>query len=291
MLIQFLVNGLIEGCGFAIVALGLGLIYKVTKVLHIAHGALFVLAAYLFHLFAQSLGLPVILGIIIAIVITAVLGTFVEISVYYPLYKRRASPGVFIVASLGIYIALINIIAMIFSNETKTISLWQEHIFHFADIMVSKTQLIQLLIFLVVFVLFVLGRRKTRIGKIIQAVSDNAELSSVIGIDIRKVRIMVFVIGTALAAIGSCLFALDRAFDPHVGMNILFVCAAAVIIGGIDIFEGAIIGAISIGVIQNLVLLQTSARWEEALTFVLLIIFLLIRPQGILGKKKRAEEL
>ena len=134
MLIQFLVNGLIEGCGFAIVALGLGLIYKVTKVLHIAHGALFVLAAYLFHLFTQSLGLPIILGIMIAIVITAVLGAFIEISVYYPLYKRRASPGVFIVASLGIYIALINIIAMIFSNETKTISLWQEHIFHFVDI-------------------------------------------------------------------------------------------------------------------------------------------------------------
>ncbi|GAI87395.1 unnamed protein product, partial [marine sediment metagenome] len=227
MLIQFLINGLIEGCGFAIVALGLGLIYKTTKVLHIAHGAVFTLSAYLFYSFTQLLGLPIILGLVISLVITSGLGASMEMAVYYPLHKRKSSSGVVIVASLGIYIVVINILAMIFSNETKIIRNWNESVYHFNSIMVTRTQLIQCLAFLAVFLLFTLLIKKSRIGKLIRAVSDNPKLSSVIGIDIRKIRILVFIIGSLLAGIGSCLFALDRAFDPYLGMNILFISAAA----------------------------------------------------------------
>ena len=110
------------------------------------------------------------------------------------------------------------------------------------------------------------------------------------GTNPNKVRNIVFGLGSALAAVAAMLVAFDVGIDPHIGLDALLVAAVAVIIGGVGIFEGAALGAFIIGVAQSLAVWKVSARWEQAITFLLLILFLVFRPQGILGKRRRIEE-
>jgi branched-chain amino acid transport system permease protein len=132
--------------------------------------------------------------------------------------------------------------------------------------------------------------RLTKWGRLIQALADNPQLVSVIGMDVRKIRLLIFALGSVLAGFAACLVALDVGMDPRLGMNILLIAAVAVIIGGVKVFEGALVGAFLVGILQSLVIWQVSAKWEHAVTFVLLIVFLLTRPEGILGERRRLEE-
>lgn len=290
MLLQFLLNGIFDGCGYAIIALGLGLIYKSTRILHIAYGAIFVLALYVFYFSNIVLSVPYTISILLTLIVSVIVGITIELFVYRPLYNRKATPDVFIIASLGIYMVMINILAIAFSNEIRMITDWSEQPYNVGSLVIGRIQMIQVVVFLIVVGAFMYVLRRSMIGKKIQAMSDDPELCTVIGIETKRIRLLVFAIGSLLVGIGACLFVSNKAFSPHVGMNILFVSMAAVIIGGIDVFEGAIIGALSIAILQNIVIWKFATRWEEAIVFILLIAFLILRPQGILGKKKRVEE-
>jgi branched-chain amino acid transport system permease protein len=116
-------------------------------------------------------------------------------------------------------------------------------------------------------------------------------LLSTFGVEVSHLRVWIFAVGSLFAGIASCLVAIDVGMDPNVGMPALLVSAVSMIVGGIGIFESAAIGGFLIGVIQSLVVWQISARWQEAVTFALLIVFLLFRPQGVLGRRKRIEEI
>jgi branched-chain amino acid transport system permease protein len=110
------------------------------------------------------------------------------------------------------------------------------------------------------------------------------------GLNIQTVRLFVFALGSALAGTAAILSALDVGMDPHGGMPALLTAAVALIIGGVGTFEGAMVGAFLLGVLQSLVIWQASARWMDAVTFGLLVLFLLFRPQGLLGQRRRLEE-
>ncbi|MEO0128706.1 MAG: branched-chain amino acid ABC transporter permease [candidate division WOR-3 bacterium] len=291
MAIQFFINGIIKGCEFTFIAIGLGLIYKTTKILHISHGAIYVTAMYIFYFFSQHLGIGMPFALILCLVLITIIGALTEIAIYYPLYRKRANANTYIIASLGLYIIIINIISLFFTSETKIISSFETKTLEFQNIILTNIQILEFFAALFCLVLFFLLINKTKLGKIIKAFSDNVELASALGINIRQIRIAVFAIGSFLAGLGACLVALDRGFDPFIGMDALFISAAAMIIGGIYSFVGPFIGAMLIGVLQNLVIWQTTARWESAITFALLIIFLRFKPQGVISIKKRIEEL
>jgi len=142
----------------------------------------------------------------------------------------------------------------------------------------------------VLFIGLVLLLRKTRLGQQLRAMRDDPELVTVIGLNPRTLRRVVFGLGSALAAVAAILLGLDVDIDPHIGLAAVLNGAVAVIIGGVGRFEGAALGALVLGLLQSVAVWQTSARWQEAVTFGVLILFLLFRPQGILGKKRRVEE-
>jgi branched-chain amino acid transport system permease protein len=150
--------------------------------------------------------------------------------------------------------------------------------------------LLEIVSFLILFSLSVLLLRKTRLGKIIQALADNPTLVTVLGIDIRKIRIYIFALGSFLAGVASCLVALDVGMDPYVGIGAFLIAAVAVIVGGVGIFEGAVLGSFILSILQNLIIWKVSAKWQNTLVFLILIIFLLFKPEGILGKRRRIEE-
>lgn len=290
MILQLLINGLVTGCTYGLVALGFGLIYNTTRIFHIAHGIVYTAAAYLFYTFVRGVGLNFALSLLLALISATLLGICIEIFIYYPFHRKKASLGVILIGSLGVYIFLVNFIAMLYGNETKIISPGAEKTFHFGSVILTRVQLLEVVAFLILFSLAVLLLRKTKLGKIIRALADNPNLVTVLGVDVRRVRIYIFALGSFLAGVASCLVAMDVGMDPHVGIGAFLIAAVAVIVGGVENFEGAVLGSFILAVLQNLMIWKVSAKWQNALVFLILILFLLFKPEGILGRKRRLEE-
>ena len=290
MLAQLLVNGIIMGCLYALIGLGFGLIYNTTRLFHFAHGALYTVAAYLFYLFSISVALPLWLAVILALLLTSFLAVILEKGIYYPFAKAGCSLLILMIASLALYIILVNFIALFFGNETKVLSPGVQKTYHFASVIVTQIQLLEVFVFLLLFVAFFFLLKKTSLGRTIRALRDNPDLVTALGIDVQRVRWQVFVLGTLLTSAAALLSAYDVGIDPYSGLSALLAGAVAVIVGGIGIFESASLGGIILGLLQSLVIWQTSAKWQEAIVFIVLIFFLLFRPQGLLGKRKRLEE-
>lgn len=291
MNLQPIINGIITGCVYSLVVLGFTLIYNATKIFHFAHGVVYTFSAYMFFVFLKVLYLPLSLSILLAIVSGILLGILIELFVYRPLNNRNASSNVILISSLGFYIFLVNFIAMIFGNEVKVMTQELEKTYQFLGIIITRIQLIEVIVFVMVFPLVFFLLKTTRLGREIRAFSNNQLLSRVIGINENKIRLFVFGLGSGLASISAILMARDIGIDPNIGFPILFISAVATIIGGVDVIFGAILGAFVLGIVQNLVIWHLSVRWQETITFIILILFLLFRPQGILGiRKKRIEE-
>ena len=290
MVLQLLANGIVTGCIYALVALGFGLIYNTTKIFHLAHGIVYTAASYFLYTFVKQLGLGFALGFLLALILATLLGVAIEVFVYYPFHRRKASLSVVMIGSLGIYIFLVNLIAMVYGNETKVFSPGVATTFHIGSVILTKIQLLQILAFIILFSLSILLLGKTKLGKVIRALADNPDLVTVLGIDVRRIRVYIFILGSLLAAVASCLVASDVGMDPHAGLSMFLTAAVAVIIGGVGVFEGAVIGSFALAILQNLMIWMVSAKWQNALVFIVLIFFLLFRPEGILGKRRRLEE-
>lgn len=287
MILQFLTNGLIEGCLIAIMALGFALIYNTTHVFHMAYSVIYMITPYFFMSFYNSLGLNSVLAIILSLLFVVLLHIGIEIGIYQTLNKRRASHIIQLIASLGVMTIVINIIALSYGNESKildnnfseSITIW--------NILITQNQLFQFLISALVIIVYLLFLRFTNLGISIRALSNNEELTSKLALDNRKLRIVLFAISGLLAGVAGLLNAWDVGMDPYVGMPALLNAIVAVIIGGLGKYNTAIIGGILLGLLQAVVIWKFSTNWAEAVSFVVLIIFLLVRPQGLFGQKIR----
>lgn len=289
MLIQFIANGICSGSLYVIVALGFGLIYNSTNIFHFAHGAIYVVASYLFYYLLIILQVNSYLAFASSLIFAFILGIIINKLIYEPLMKNKFSPPALMISSFGIYLFLINLIALLFGNETKVLNPGIEKTYSFGSVILTRIQVLSFITSLIIILLFFLFK-KSKLGKIILAYSNNPKLVEILGYNSNKIKSFIFGAGSVLAAISANLFALDVGIDPYIGMNALLISAVSVIIGGVKIFDGAIVGGILIGLIQSLVVWQFSAQWMNASTFILLILFLLLRPQGLLGIKLRIEE-
>jgi branched-chain amino acid transport system permease protein len=298
MLIQLLINGLIAGALYALVALGFSLIYRSTKIFHIAHAATYTASAYLLYLFYNQMEIPLIIAAILAVFLAGCLGVLMEFLVYHPLHRDEAASSVMLISSIGMMTVIINLIAMIWGNETKTIitgiaktisfqNPLAEPGSSFKNLILSLPQLYQLLVALVIITLTLFFLENSKSGKRIGAICDNSRLVEIFGISLKKHRLLIFFLGSSLAAIASVLTSIDIGMDPFVGMPVLLIAAVAVITGGSEKFAGAVLGGFLLGFLKAIVIWKMSAKWESLVIFVLLVIFLLFRPHGILGQSRR----
>jgi branched-chain amino acid transport system permease protein len=287
MIWQFIVNGIITGMIYGVVALGFALVYNTTRIFHIAYAAIYMVAPYLLMFSMQSLGLPLFVSILLAVLGTILIGYAVDILIYSPLAKRNSSSNVIMVSSIGAMIIIINVVAIIFGNETKIVNPGVSQSITIGKILVTYTQVFQFVTALFLFLLFFIFLKFSRFGIITRAYRDDEKLASVLGTNIPAIKRLLFILSSAFAAVGSCLIAYDVGMNPYVGMPMLLNAVVALIIGGVGRFEAPVLGGVLIGVLQALVVYFSSARWQDAVTFLLLILFLLLRPQGILGEKMR----
>ena len=205
MLLQFVVNGIIAGSLIAIMGMGFWFIYRSTNIFHIAHGAVYTASAYIFYTFYTSKDNPLLLSLFGSLISGALLGLGMYFVVYRPLEKKNASVGVKFISSLAIYILVVNIIALIYGNETKILSEGISDSISFGNIILTRVQLYQFLSLLILFIISYAFVHMTKIGSEIKAIGDNLELFKAIGLDERWVKGMVFIIGSAMAGIASVL--------------------------------------------------------------------------------------
>ena len=287
MLLQFIVNGLITGILYSLSAIGFALVYNTTRIFHIAAAALYVAAAYIFYFAFHSLSLPLWASAIVALIFTALLSVLCEWIVYRPLYNKKSSLNVVMISSIGIMIILINVIALLFGNETKVLDNSIQKVFTFNDIIITTPQMWQLILGVLAIAAFMIFLKFSEFGLKARALSNDDTLFQVMGFNITATRMFVFALSGVFLALGSCLTAYDIGMAPHVGMPILINAMVAMIIGGIGRFNACVIGGVSLGILQALVVYQFSANWQNAITFLALLLFLFFRPQGIMGYKRR----
>lgn len=286
MLSQVLVNGVVAGAGYGLVALGFGLIYATTRFFHFAHGAIYTCGAYLAYLLVVWFGLPLLLSLLLSVLLSCLLGILIEVGIYRPLRKNESSSLVLLLASLGTFVVLQNLISLIFGDATRTLrtGLVQEGL----EIFGARITPIQITIILSSVLLFIatsLVLKYSRAGKAIRAVANDPELAKVAGIDSDKAILLTFAIGSGLAAVAAILVSFDVDMTPTMGFNALLMAVVAVIIGGVGSIPGAALGGLLLGMAQHLGVWKISAQWQDAIAFTILLAFLIFRTQGFFGRK------
>lgn len=287
---QLLVNGVIAGSLYALVACSFGLILGTTGTFHFAHGVVYAAGAYGAY-FAASRGLPLWAAVGVGIAGAALLGVLIEIVVYRPLRKIAASPLVILIASLGTLIVLENAIAIGFSTDAKVLEGFPRRGVIVGGVGFTTLHVTMVAVSLVVFLGLLAFLRWTRTGRAIRAVANSPEMAEIVGIDTGRVFLLVFAIGSALAAPAAILIMMDRGGTPDMGMEAILIAAIAVIVGGIGSVPGAALGALIIGLAQNLGVMKIPSEWQAAIAFGLLLVVVILRPHGLLGKKLKKAEI
>ncbi|MBU4184942.1 MAG: branched-chain amino acid ABC transporter permease [Proteobacteria bacterium] len=286
MLIQVLINSISAASVYTLIALGFSLIYSTTRFFHFAHGAVYVSGPYFAYLFHSLLDVSLVFSLPLAVASSSILGIALEVFIYKPLRTKGSTSLILLLASLGIYIMIQNIISMIFGDDTKTLrsGLVREGLEFFG----ARITIIQLTIIIVCFVLLIacwILMNYTKIGNAMRAVASDPELALISGTDPDRVILFAFAIGSALAGIAAILISFDIDMTPTMGMNALMMGVVAVIIGGVGSIPGIALGALLLGMAQHIGVWKIGSQWQDAIAFVILLIFLLFRPQGFLGKK------
>lgn len=290
-MLQFLADGFIAGCIYALIGSSFALIYNTTRTFHFAHGAVYTFSAYVFYTASTVWGWPTWLVIVSTLIMTALLGVAVNEIVYRPLLERESSSLVRLLSSLGAHLIIVNLIVMVYGNEIKVPDVGlRPGVFSWGGVTLSRMQLISAVCCLVIFPGLLLLLSATRLGRVIRAMRDDPELVSTLGISPHNVNRGIFALGSTLVSVAAILRGLDVGIEPNSGMAAFLSGAVVVIVGGIGIFQGVILSGLLVGVIQSFAVWQLSARWQDAITFLVLILFLLFRPQGIMGHRRRAEE-
>ncbi len=277
---------------YLLIASSYSLIYYPTKFFHIAHAAVVTSAAYLVYLFSIQLSIPFPLAIVDGIATAALIGMFCELLVYRPMRKRNRPPLAYMIASIGLYVLLQNTISLYFGDDTKVINTAEISVGHqIFGAYITTIQIITICVSLVLFVGVNLFLHFTATGKSIRAVSSNPELCNIYGISSNKVILIAFTLGSALAAIAGILSAMDTNMTPTFGFNLLLYGVVAMIIGGVGSTRGLLAGSLLVATAQHLAAFYLDTKWMDAVTYVILILFLIWKPLGFSGKRLKKVEV
>ena len=190
MLIQLLVNGIVMGAIYSMVALGFALVYNTTRIFHIAYAAIYMFAAYMFYSFYNILHVQILLSFLVAIILTVILSLFIELVVYRPLENKGSSLNVIMISSIGVMIIIVNTVAMFFGNETKIINQEIASSVSFGNVILTNVQIAQFVVSAFVIFGFLLILKYTKLGIQTRAMRDDDILCSVFGIDSKKLRLI-----------------------------------------------------------------------------------------------------
>ena len=289
---QLVINIILSFVLYLLVANSYSLIYYPTKFFHIAHAGVISFGAYFVFLFACKFSIPFSVSITLAIVAGTLIGLACEVLVYRQMRKRNVPALAYLIASIGLYVVLQNCITLFFGDDTKIINTAEVTVGNqIFGAYITTIQIITVAVSIALFVKVNLFLHYTATGKSIRAVASNPELSNIYGISANKIMLIAFGIGSALAATAGILSAMDTNMTPTVGFNLLLYGVVAMIIGGVGSSRGLIAGALLVATAQHLAAYYIDTKWMDAVTYIILILFLIWKPLGFSGKRLKKIEV
>ena len=279
MIGQVIISGLLAGALYAMVALGLGLIFGVMRVLNVAHGPLLMLGAYTTFWLFQLLGLNPYLSLLVSMPLLFLVGVVLQ-----RLLVRRVvdAPELSsLLLTFGVSIALVNLAQLAFTSDVRSVE-YLTGSFVLGPFAFSKSRVIACAFALVITAGAFVLLKKTRLGKAIRAVSQSREVAQVCGINVQRIHLITFGIASALAAAGGTLIAVMVAIQPEMGQVYTFKSFLVIVLGGAGNYPGALLGGLLLGLIEQLSSLFLTTQVNEAVAYILLVLVLLVRPTGLL---------
>ncbi|MEC9489559.1 branched-chain amino acid transport system permease protein/neutral amino acid transport system permease protein [Halanaerobium saccharolyticum] len=285
MVLQLFLNGVILGSIIALGAIGLSLIYGILKFGHFAHGDLMTLGAYFAFLFKVQLGLPFWLAFVLAAALTAGTAILLNLILYRHLKKRDSV--IVMISSVGAALIIRNLVLLFWGpqNQFYVKAIQMPLVLGDGLLRIKENQIIILVLALALVIAVHLFLSKTKMGKAMRAMSDNIDLAQITGINTERVIIWTWAMSGVLTAAAGILLAFDTHLTPVMGWNLLLPLFAAAILGGIGSPYGAMFGGLVIGISQEMSTLIISAAYKPAVAFTIMILMLIIRPSGLMGKK------
>ena len=290
LLAQFLLNGIVAGSVYALIALGFALIFTASRVFHFAHGGVYTLSAFVGYTVLIVLKLHVAAAFVAATAFAALLGVLINVTLYEPMKSGGVSPFVAMISSFGVLVILTNLAAIIWGSNPVVLSPGgQATIYRFGPVYTTGAQL-QIIAFAVVLALGLwVFFRHTRLGIAIRAMGNDAELAEIVGMPARRLRHLSFAVGSGLVGMSSLLIGFNVGIiDFNMGFDIILMATVAMIIGGLGNVGAAAGGGFVLGLIQNLAIWKIESKWQMALSFGILILVLLFRPSGLFGERRPA---
>jgi len=285
-IIEQVINGFRTGSIYALIALGYTMVYGIAKMINFAHGDIIMVGAYALYVFIVLLKLPVIVAVLFTIGLCALLGMMIERIAYKPL--RKAPPLAVLITAIGVSFFLQNASLLIFkANPIKFQSIVKVKTIIIGDVAIAGITVVTLVVTLVSMIILTLFINKTKAGSAMRAVSEDKGAAQLMGINVNRTISMTFAIGSALAAVAGILFLCQyQSLKPTMGALPGIKAFVAAVLGGIGSVPGAMLGGILLGLIESISKAYISTQLSDAIVFGVLILVLLLKPTGLLGKKR-----
>ena len=282
--LSYLIGGLGLGSVYAIIALGYYMVYGIAKMLNFAHGDVIMVGAFVAYFAISKYNLPLLVGVVIAVVVCTILGVVIERLAYKPL--RQASSLSVLITAIGVSYFLQNSAMLLWGTDTKIFPNVLRGSLNLGGLSIPYLTLITILTCIVIMVVLTLFINKTKTGRAMRACSEDKGAAALMGINVNRIISITFAIGSGLAAIASALLvATYPSVYPTLGSMPGIKAFTAAVFGGIGSIPGAFLGGLVLGVVENLSRAYISTQLSDAIVFMVLIIVLLIKPTGLLGRK------
>ena len=283
--VQTLISGLSLGSIYALIALGYTMVYGIAKMLNFAHGDIIMVGAYAVIVAVMQLSLPPVIAILISIIVCAVLGVVIERLAYKPL--RQAQPLTVLITAIGVSYLLQNVALLIFGSEQKAFpTILKLPAIKLGQVTIDGITLVTLGVTAIIMIALTLFINKTKLGKAMRAVSEDKEAAGLMGISTNRTITITFAIGSALAAVASIFYGATYVYiKPTTGAMPGIKAFTAAVFGGIGSIPGSMLGGVLLGLIEQFSKTYISTLWADAIVFGVLVLVLVVKPTGLLGKQ------
>ncbi|MGE5252856.1 MAG: branched-chain amino acid ABC transporter permease [Planctomycetaceae bacterium] len=286
LIAEQMVNGMVLGSMYALVASGLTLIWGTMKMLNFAHGELYMIGGYVLYFGFLVFGVHPFLGVFLAMAIAFALGVLLERAILHPLLDKPGWDVSPIVVTLGVSIFLQNFALKVWGERFKNVPYFIEGTLDLSGFRIAYQRILILIVAAVVMVGFWVYVKRSRFGMALRATAQDREAATILGINFHRIYLLTFGISSALAALAATMLAPLFLVNPWMGIPPLLKAFIVVVLGGLGSFGGAILGGFLLGSIESLAIVFLSSEWKDVAAFLVLIGFLVFKPAGFFGTKE-----
>ncbi len=286
MIVQQIFNGLALGMSYALIAVGYSLVFGILRLINFSHGSVYAFGAHMVLMFV-SMNLGLIPAIFLSILLTGLLGMLIDKTALQPLRKKKSIPIAGLITTIGISYIIQNMLMILFGSERKPFpALFDKGMINILSVQISSTQVFMMVVSILLLAIMTFVINKTKIGLAMRALSQNVKAAHLMGINVNFVVIFTFFLGGASAAIaGTLISGYYQIVYPTMGFVAGLKAFSAAVLGGIGVLHGAVIGGLIVGVSESLAAAFLGGTYRDAVSFIVLIIVLVLKPDGLFGKK------